>query len=111
MTVGIREIQKTLRALGNPEIAAHSQRFFKTGKGEYGEGDQFLGIRVPVVRRQVRQFQDTPLATILKLLQSRYHEERLLALLLMVRRFERSDDSGRKAITSYVRLSNRSTCR
>ena len=96
--MGIRDIQSTMRALGDTDIAAHSARFFKTGKGEYGEGDQFLGIRVPIVRRQARRFRDTPLATTLKLLQSRYHEERLLALLLMVQRFERGDDAERKAI-------------
>jgi hypothetical protein len=47
----ILEEQKTLRDLGNPVYAEHALRFFKTGKGEYGEGDQFLGIRVPVLRK------------------------------------------------------------
>ena len=49
-------ISKQLSALANPAIAEHAQRYFKTGKGEYGEGDKFLGIRVPVIREQVNQF-------------------------------------------------------
>ena len=94
----LRDIQSTLRQLGDPNIAEHSQRYFKTGPGEYGAGDQFLGIRVPVLRRHVRQFKDTPLPRILKLLHSRFHEERLFALLLLVRRFQRGDATERKAI-------------
>ena len=57
-TVNIQseQIVGRLQELGDPEVAAHSQRFFKTGKGEYGEGDKFLGIRVPVLRKCVREF-------------------------------------------------------
>jgi hypothetical protein len=51
-----KEISKTLEGPADPTIAQHSQRVFKTGKGEYGEGDKFLGIRVPVLRQQVKQF-------------------------------------------------------
>ena len=53
-------ISRVLRKLGDAAIAQHSQRFFKTGKGEYGEGDRFLGIRVPVLRQHIPQFRDTP---------------------------------------------------
>lgn len=80
---------QNLQNIGNPEMAAHSQRFFKTGPGEYGEGDIFLGIRVPVVRQQVKLFKDMPLNEIEKLLHSKYHEARLLALLIMVKQFNR----------------------
>lgn len=55
------QIENSLKALGNADHAAHAQRFFKTGVGEYGEGDQFLGIRVPVLRQQVRQYRGLPL--------------------------------------------------
>lgn len=82
-------ISRMLRGLGDAEIAQHSQRFFKTGKGEYGEGDRFLGIRVPVLRQHVRQYREIEPAEALKLLASRFHEERLFALLLLVDKFKR----------------------
>lgn len=78
-----KEIQQAMRALSNKKIAQDSQRFFKTGKGEYGEGDKFLGIRVPVTRKIAKQFRDTPLLEIEKLLKSKFHEERLLAVIMM----------------------------
>ncbi|MBT8130441.1 MAG: DNA alkylation repair protein [Gammaproteobacteria bacterium] len=90
-----RTISRELRKLGDADIAEHSQRFFKTGEGEYGEGDCFLGIRVPVLRQHVRQFRDTPGEEIIKLLASKYHEERLFALLMLVDQFRRSSVSER----------------
>lgn len=93
-----KELRKTLENLANPEIAEHSQRFFKTGSGEYGEGDRFLGIRVPVLRRQARDFQGMPLRSVRSSLRSPYHEERLCALLILVRQFEKGDDAARKEI-------------
>lgn len=82
-----QEISQTIRQLADPAIATQTQRFFKTGTGEYGEGDQFLGIRVPVLREQAKTFQDTPLNEVQKLLESPFHEERLCALLILVRKF------------------------
>lgn len=96
-------IQQTLRQLGNPAIAGHSQRFFKTGPGEYGEGDQFLGIRIPVLRRLVPLYRQTPLEVVCQVLLSPWHEERLFALLLMVVHFATSDRDGRAAVfASYM---------
>ncbi len=92
------QISKTLRGLADPAIAQHSQRFFKTGKGEYGEGDKFLGIRVPVLRAQARKHQDIALKEVRRLLQSAFHEERLCALLLLVRKFTRSNEEERAVI-------------
>ena len=91
-------MRKMLRNLADPAIAEHSQRFFKTGKGEYGEGDRFLGIRVPVIRRQVKTCQGASLLDVEKLLKSRFHEERLMALLLLVHKFKRGDEKDRAAI-------------
>lgn len=100
-TVGI--IRAEMQALGNPEIAAHSGRFFKTGKGEYGEGDRFLGIRVPVIRKLVRQHRDASLRTIISMLKSVWHEERLFAVLSLADRFAKGDDSTRhKVFDVYV---------
>lgn len=92
-------ITEQLRELGDPEIAAHSQRFFKTSPGEYGEGDRFLGIRVPLLRRCVGNYKQLPLATTLDLLQSPFHEARLLALLILVAQYTAArDPAARTAI-------------
>jgi 3-methyladenine DNA glycosylase AlkD len=87
-----------MRALASPEIAAHSRRFFKTGPGQYGAGDRFLGIRVPETRRLARANRAAGDREILDLLRSAYHEERLLALLMLVERFTRGDAARRNEI-------------
>ncbi len=91
-------MREVLRELGNSEIAEHSAGFFKTAKGEYGEGDRFLGIRVPVIRQQVRRFRDAPERAVLAILKSKYHEERLLAVLLLVDRYGRGDAATRQRV-------------
>jgi 3-methyladenine DNA glycosylase AlkD len=92
------EIHKHLKKLANPDKAKILQGFFKTGPGEYGEGDRFLGIVVPVIRKLVKQYKDTHVGEVGKLLKSAIHEERLLSLLLLVRKFEKGDDGLRKRI-------------
>ena len=82
-----KQIIDTLHKLSDSNIAVHSQRFFKTGKGEYGEGDVFLGIRIPVLRKCVKEYRETPLEDTLELLKSPYHEARLLALLMLVTQY------------------------
>ncbi len=72
-------IKQELHSIADPEIAAHSSRFFKTGPGEYGEGDKFLGIRTPELRKIDRKYRQLPLNEIKHLIRSPYHEERLLA--------------------------------
>jgi 3-methyladenine DNA glycosylase AlkD len=96
-----KEIDRALRALRNPAKARVLQWFFKTGPGEYGEGDRFLGVVVPQLRRLVPVFQDAGLATIEKLLRDPFHEKRLLALLLLVRQYERGDGARRAAIERF----------
>jgi 3-methyladenine DNA glycosylase AlkD len=101
--VNARIVQQRLQTLGSPENARLLQRFFKTGPGEYGEGDVFLGIRVPTLRKLIRDYQDLPLAEITELLCSRFHEARLLALLLLVHAYQRGDDHQREQIyTLYL---------
>jgi 3-methyladenine DNA glycosylase AlkD len=85
---------KKLQALGDRDIAAHSQRFFKTGKGQYGEGDRFLGIRVPTIRKYVGEYRTLPLEETLELLKSPFHEARLLALLILVAKFSAANQSS-----------------
>lgn len=91
-----QEITDHLHSLANTEIAKHSQRFFKTAKGEYGYGDKFLGIRVPVIRQSVKKYKTTSLKTAESLLKSEYHEIRLFALLLLVSLFfkNNTDEQG-----------------
>lgn len=91
-------ISEALHELGNKETAAHSAGFFKSGKGEYGEGDKFIGVRVPVIRKLVRQFRDAPLTVVKSLLKSRWHEERLLAVLLLVEQYKRGSPEEKNAV-------------
>lgn len=87
-----------LRRLADPVAAVQQARFFKTGPGEYGEGDQFLGIRVPVLRQLAKRFNVLPLSETFQLLQSPLHEARLLALLLLIRQFQTGDGPVRNKI-------------
>lgn len=91
-------IRKRLRKLGSKRQAAISQRFFKTGPGEYGEGDIFMGIRVPELRKLAKEYRDLPIEEVEDLLQSHIHEERLLALFIIVGVFSKADDATRKSL-------------
>ena len=91
-------VREALEALRDPEVAAHSQRFFKTEPGGYGEGDRFLGIRVPQVRALARAHRALPLDVVLGHLASVWHEERLLALLILVEQHRRGDAAARERI-------------
>ena len=94
----IAGIREELLGLSNPLAAEHAMRFFKTGKGEYGEGDRFLGIRVPVLRKIARKYRTLTPEEAIKLLQSPLHEQRLLALFILVERFNTSDEEGKEKI-------------
>ncbi|MFC1672206.1 DNA alkylation repair protein [Planctomycetota bacterium] len=91
-----RALSARMKKLGSARQATELQRFFKTGPGDYGEGDVFLGLKVPQVRALVKEFHDLPLAETKKLLKSGIHEERLFALLVMVRRAEKGDPAEKK---------------
>jgi 3-methyladenine DNA glycosylase AlkD len=97
---GIETIGKEIKRLADPEKAKILQRFFKTGPGQYGEGDIFAGVTVPVIRKLVRKHRDLPLKDTAKIVQSPVHEERLLALLILVEKYRRGDDATRKRIYS-----------
>lgn len=97
----LSEIQKN----ANEEKSVILSRFFKTGKGEYGEGDVFLGITVPVQRMIVRKFKELPQSDVAQLLKSRFHEHRLIALLILIEQFNRGDDKLKKLIFD-IYLSN-----
>jgi 3-methyladenine DNA glycosylase AlkD len=91
-------LRRELRSLADPERAATLQWFLKTGIGEYGEGDRCLGLRVPVLRRLARAYRDLPLEDALVLLRSKWHEERLLALFLLVDRYQRGEPDVRQQV-------------
>lgn len=84
-----REIISYMESLRNDEQRQVLMRFFKTGPGQYGEGDEFLGLKVPQTREVVSAAKDTPLSEVPALLLSRWHEVRLCGLLLLVAQFEK----------------------
>jgi 3-methyladenine DNA glycosylase AlkD len=94
----VEDIRKRLKDLGNRKHATVSQRFFKTGPDQYGEGDVFIGVRVPVLRKLAKEYSDLPVEDSLILLRSHIHEERLLALLLLVGSFLKGDETARESI-------------
>ncbi len=90
--------RKRLRSLGCPQQAAILARFFKTGPGQYGEGDRFIGVKVPATRKVAKEFGNLPVPEVESLLHSDIHEERLLALVILVARFQKGDGAARKSI-------------
>lgn len=98
MQVTAQDIQAELRKLGDQSIAEHSGRFFKTGKGEYGERDRFLGIRVPIIRKLVKKYKRVSLEEITRLLRSPFHEERLFSLIMLVEMFSKGSEREQKRI-------------
>jgi 3-methyladenine DNA glycosylase AlkD len=97
----IAAIRRELESLGDASRAENLQRFFKTGPGEYGAGDRFRGIRVPVLRGLARKYQDLSLAGAGRLLHSPWHEDRLLALLILIRRYYGGDQAARDKIHAF----------
>lgn len=85
-----KDVIKALEEIADPEIAEHSVRFFKSGEGEYGEGDQFLGIRVPNQRKIAKKYRDLSFNEISELLQSPFHEVRLTAVLILVYKYQKA---------------------
>jgi 3-methyladenine DNA glycosylase AlkD len=91
-------VRNALRDAGSPKDSVDLHRFFKPGPGQSGEGDQLHGIRVPATRTLARRFADLPLPDVEKLLHDKFHEARLLALVLLVGRYERGDDAERQRV-------------
>lgn len=79
-----------LSSVANPEQAKNLSRFFKTGKGEYGEGDIFIGIKVPVQRNIAKKYSELSLADLQKLLDSKIHEHRLVALIILMNKYKKA---------------------
>lgn len=91
-------IMASLRALGNEEKSRHLSGFFKTGEGQYGYGDKFLGLPVPLTRSVAKRHKDVPLGVAEELLHSEWHEARLCALLILVEKMKRAKADDAKLI-------------
>jgi 3-methyladenine DNA glycosylase AlkD len=100
-------LEKALKAAANPERAAFSAHYFKTGKGQYGEGDIFLGISVPVFRKIARAHRDLSFADIQTLLKSKIHEHRSTALEILVMQYKRGDEKQRAQIVKFYLANTR----
>jgi 3-methyladenine DNA glycosylase AlkD len=101
------DMSAALKAHADPQQAKILQRFFRTGPGEYGEGDIFMGVKVPQTRTVARQFRSAPLDQVLALLKSPVHEERFMALMLLVDRYSTGVDKVRMAVyASYLKNTN-----
>ena len=94
----LSQIKTELESLGDPEKREKLQRYFKTGKGEYGEGDIFLGISVGELRRIAKRYRELALPMVVKLLQNKIHEHRQVALLILVEKFKKGDQEEREKI-------------
>lgn len=94
----LRTVRRDVREAASARRAEVNRRFFKTGPGEYGEGDRFLGVTLPQLRAMARTHRDLPLRDATSLLRSPWHEERLLALLILLEQFARADERVRRAI-------------
>lgn len=88
-----QQIISELQTIGNPEKAAHLSRFFKTGPGQYGEGDMFLGVTVPEQRAIAKKYPTAPFPVMEELITSPWHEVRLTGLLMLVHQFEKNKNT------------------
>jgi 3-methyladenine DNA glycosylase AlkD len=99
--MGLTELKKELLEVADKEQAVNLQRFFKTGKGEYGEGDIFYGIKVPVQRTIAKKHRDISLPELQELLNSPIHEERLVSLFILVDQYTEGDDKTKENIYKF----------
>lgn len=96
-----KQVKLALKKLSSAKKAKASAWFFKTGSGQYGEGDKFIGVTVPEQRKIAKQFSSLPLQEIEKLLNSRIHEERLVGLLILVSQFQAADEKTKRQIYNF----------
>jgi 3-methyladenine DNA glycosylase AlkD len=104
--MSLKKINNDLSRLKDKKRATILQRFFKTGPGEYGEGDLFYGIRMPEIRKLAKKYSDISIQDIGKLMTSPVHEARLLAILLLVTKYQQGDDKLKREI--YILYLNNS---
>ena len=103
---GARRARAALRKHADPEKAKFLTRFFKSGPGEYAEGDVLIGVKVPQTRLVAREFRELPLADLGELLDSEIHEERLLALIILTHRFKKEPEAVYRLYIKKLRRVN-----
>jgi 3-methyladenine DNA glycosylase AlkD len=96
--MAIKDIRKKLQQLGSEEKAKVLKRFFKTGPGEYAENDVFIGVRVPELRKLVKEYPNITIKEVIQFLRSLIHEERMFALLILVRKYSKGNETEKKRI-------------
>lgn len=101
MVNAVGQLKKDLRTISSPEKAKESSRFFKTQKGQYGFGDKFLGVTMPMQRAIAKKFKDLGFEEIEILLGSEFHEERSVALIILVQQYIHGDDNAKKNIFDF----------
>lgn len=94
----LHDVMEQLEAMADAERASVAQKYFKTGPGDYAEGDRFRGIRMPTLRSFARKLDPLPMESVIELLHSAFHEDRMVALLLLIRRYGQADETGRNSI-------------
>ena len=94
------QIKKDLRDVADAELAKNYARFFKTGKGDYGEGDKFLGMRVGTIRKIAKKYKDISLVDVEKLIEGEYHEERQVAIFILVNKFK---ENPKEVVDVYLK--------
>ena len=99
--MSLAELKKKIRLFADRDIAETSKWFFKTGKGEYGEGDKFIGLNIPTQRKLAREFKDLTLADLAQLLKSPIHEERLISLFILVDKYSKADEKTKDDIFKF----------
>lgn len=97
----LENLKKDLNDAGNSEVASQLQRFFKIGVGEYGEGDVFLGIKVPIQRKICKKYYDLELSDLQELLNSRVHEHRMCALFILIHQYFGAQNNLKKKIVEF----------
>ncbi len=95
------KVKSDLKKLGSVTRAKHSKRFFKAGPGEYGEGDLFIGVTVPNQRKVAKSYKDLSFSEIKKLLDSRIHEHRLTALIILVGQYQKGDKDQKQRVFNF----------
>src|SRR6185436_413418 len=99
--MSLAQLNKEIKTLASAKRVQVSQRFFKTGLGEYGYGDKFLGLTVPQCRALAQTHKNLIFADVSELLRSLFHEERMIALFILVHNFQAGDEKSKKKIYHF----------